>query len=292
MSENISNQTELLLREVLNETLLRDIFLFIFLYIFILVQGWDNLFLLLFPIISFSFALFFRVIGTNKKRLMDNNSLVFYNPIGIESKNADRLVFISLLQLILLFWIGAESIYHPQLIDEFGLYFNIAYFLIYSFGFYWIFIGIWNDCKIIIDLSNFEENNFENKKLIVSELKFNKIKLISHLNIIVFLLLNIINFVFILFNILGFSLNFSQTLPGTGIEDSEPLYLPYIVLIIMIAFPLITSIFLRIIYNEVSFFSEIELETKISSLPLELQNQIIENLKIINKKSIHNSSAK
>ena len=217
---------------------------------------------------------------------MGNNRLIYYNPIGIESKNANRLIFISLLQSILLFWIGAESIYHPQLIDDFSLYFNIVYFLIYSFGFFWIFLGIWNDCKIVIDLSNFEVNNLEVKKIIISELKFNKIRLISYFNIIVFILLNLINVILILFNLLGINMNITEILPGTGIEDSEPLYVPYTVLIIMIAFPLLTIIFLKIIYDEVSFFSEIEIKSEISNLPLELQTQIIENLKHINKKSL------
>ena len=291
MSEDNSNQTVLLLREVLNEGLLRDMFLFVILYIFILIQEWDNLLLLLFPIISFSFALFFRVIGTNKKRLKGENSLVYYNPLGVENKNANRLIFVSLLQSILLFWFGAESIYHPQLIDDFSLYFNIMYFLIYSFGFFWIFLGIWNDCKIIIDLNNFKDNNLEAKKIIISELKFKKIKLISYLNILFFLVLNLINLILILTNISGITLSFTVSLPGTGIEGSEPLNVPYSVLIVMISFPLITSIFLKIIYDEVSFFSEIEIKSKISSLPLELQTQIIENLKFINKKSIYESSS-
>ncbi|TFG13165.1 MAG: hypothetical protein EU531_09985, partial [Promethearchaeota archaeon] len=189
MSENNTNQSELLLREILNEALVRDSFLFIILYLFILAQGWDNLLLLLFPIISISFALFFRVIGTNKKKILYKKQLIFYNPLGAENKNADRLIFIALLQLILLFWIGAESIYHPQLVNDFGLYFNLIYFLIYSFGFFWIFLGIWDYCKIVIDLSeidlsDFKQTSAEYKRVVISELKLGKIELISYLNIV------------------------------------------------------------------------------------------------------------
>lgn len=286
MSENNTNHIELLLREVLNEALLRDLFLFIILYIFILAQGWGSLLLLLYPIISFSFALFFRIIGTNKKRLIDDNNLVYYNPMGIENKNANRLVFVSQLQLILLFWIGAESIYHPQLIDDFSLYFNIAYFLIYSFGFFWIFIGIWSNCKIVVDLNELEETNLEEKKQVISELKFNRIKFISYLNIFVFVLLNLINAIFILLIDLGINISFTEILPGTGIEDSEPLYLPYSVLLILISFPLIAGILTKVVYDEVSCLSKAEVISKINSLPAEIQTQIIENLKSINRKSL------
>jgi len=291
MSENNTNQSELLLREILNDALVRDLFLFIILYLFILAQGWDNLLLLLFPIISFSFALFFRVIGTNKKKILYNKHLIFYNPLGAENKNADRLVFVALLQLILLFWIGAESIYHPQLVNDFGLYFNLTYFLIYSFGFFWIFLGIWDYCRIVIDLSeidlrDFKQTSAEYKRVVISELKLGKIELISYLNIVLFLVLNLFNIIFILIDLLGISIGFFGNLPGSGIEESEALYLPFSVFIILITFPLTTVIFLQVIYKEVNSFSEIDFNTKISRLPVEIQTQVIKNLKNVNKKFI------
>jgi hypothetical protein len=284
MSENNSNDQELGLRELLNETLLRDLILFILLYLFILAQGWDNFLLLLFPIISFSFAIFFRVIGTNKTRVLNKKNLVFYNPLGAENKNADRLVFVALFQLILLFWIGAESIYHPQLTDDFSLYFNIAYFLIFSFGFLWIFLGIWDYCQIIIDLSEFEKRGLEYKKVVISELSLGKIKIISYLNIAIFLTLSLLHILLILINLIDIRIGFFGNLPGTGIEDSEPLYFPITVLLIIITFPLLAVIFLHVIYKEINSFSEIEFNTKVSSLPMDIKNQVVENLKTINKK--------
>jgi len=284
MSENNSNDQELGLRELLNETLLRDLILFILLYLFILAQGWDNFLLLLFPIISFSFAIFFRVIGTNKTRVLNKKNLVFYNPLGAENKNADRLVFVALFQLILLFWIGGESIYHPQLTDDFSLYFNIAYFLIFSFGFLWIFLGIWDYCQIIIDLSEFEKRGLEYKKVVISELSLGKIKIISYLNIAIFLTLSLLHILLILINLIDIRIGFFGNLPGTGIEDSEPLYFPITVLLIIIIFPLLAVIFLHVIYKEINSFSEIEFNTKVSSLPMDIKNQVVENLKTINKK--------
>ncbi|GAG65137.1 unnamed protein product, partial [marine sediment metagenome] len=60
MNENNSKEDFLRVRELLNETLLRDAFIFAILYLFILSQSWKNIFLLLFPIITFGFSLFFR----------------------------------------------------------------------------------------------------------------------------------------------------------------------------------------------------------------------------------------
>ena len=290
MSENNSDQTKLLLREVLNETILRDFLLFILLYLFILAQNWNNLLLLLFPIIIFSFALFFRIIGTNKKKLMDAENLISYNPIGVENRIADRLVFISLLILILLFWIGAESLYHPQLVDEFGLYFNLIYFLLYSFGFFWIFYGIWDNCKIIANLSGLENNNQENKRLLIVELGFNKIKLISYLNISIFIVLNLINTILTIFIFSGAEIGFPSNLPGTGLEDSQPLILSYSVWIILIAFPIVSIYFLISIYRDINNLSETEFKSKIDSLPNEIQEKIINNLKAIRQKLNQNSN--
>ncbi|GAH83973.1 unnamed protein product [marine sediment metagenome] len=76
MSENNSDEKYLLLRELLNETLLRDIIIFIILYLFVLAQSWENLFLLLFPIITFAYSVFFRIINTNKWRTTSNSTLI------------------------------------------------------------------------------------------------------------------------------------------------------------------------------------------------------------------------
>lgn len=290
MSEKNSDQPELLLREALNETILRDVLLFILLYLFMLVQNWDNLLLLLFPIITFCFALFFRIIGTNKHRLIDKQNLISYNPLGAEKKNADRLVFISLLELILLFWIGAESLYHPQLVDDFGFYFSLIYFMLYSFGFFWIFFGIWNNCKIITNLNGLENNESRYKKLLISELGFNKIKLISYLNILIFIAFNLINTILTILVFFGAEIGFPSNLPGTGIEDSQPLFLSYSVWIMLIAFPIASIFYLISIYRDVNSFSEIEFKSKINSLPKEIQEKIINSLKAINQKLNKNST--
>jgi len=49
MSNKNTKQEFLLLRELLSESLLRDLILFVIFYLFILAQSWKNIFLLLFP---------------------------------------------------------------------------------------------------------------------------------------------------------------------------------------------------------------------------------------------------
>ncbi|MEJ2294595.1 MAG: hypothetical protein P8Y23_07465 [Candidatus Lokiarchaeota archaeon] len=284
MSERNSDHNDLRLREILNEQILRDIILFILFYLLLLTQGWDTLFLLLFPIITFSFALFFRIIATNKRKGRGVKNLISYNPLGAENKYADRLVFISIIQLILLFWLGAESLYHPQLIDDFEFYFNLSYFLIYSFGFFWLFIGIWKYCRIVIDISGLKEDKRGFKEILVSELGFNKVKIISYLNIVVFIILNCLNIIFIIMIDFNFNFGFPNNLPGTGIEESKPLHLPYLVWGILLIFPVISGIFLRSIYKDVTNFSEQDFRSHIGDIPEEIQNQIIRSMKNVNKK--------
>jgi len=293
MSENNSDENYLLLRELLNETLLRDIIIFIILYLFILAQSWVNLFLLLFPIITFAYSVFFRIINTNKWRTTSNSTQIIYNPIGLEKKHANRLFFTSILQLILLFWIGAESYYHPQLIQSYDLFFNIIFNFLYTFGFYWILIDVWNYSKIVIRLKN---NNNElstqaqNNALlkneldkVISHLKLKSFKIVSIVNLSTFIFLNILNISFTLF-IDNTVSRFSYYLPGTGIEGSLPLNISVISFLIVIISPLIASFLLIFIYKDLNTINHADFEYILEKLPEENRKNIIENLIKINKK--------
>jgi len=110
MSEHNIKEFFLPFRNLIRESLIRDIIIFTFIFILTNTQGWDGIFLILFPLITFGFSLFFRIINTNKWRTEFENSLIIYNPLGLESKHANRLFFSALFQLILIFWIGAESL--------------------------------------------------------------------------------------------------------------------------------------------------------------------------------------
>jgi len=293
MSEKNSDENFLLLRELLTETLLRDIITFIILYLFVLAQSWENLFLLLFPIITFAYSVFFRIINTNKWRTTSNSTQITYNPIGLEKKHANRLFFTSILQLILLFWIGAESYYHPQLIQSYDLFFNIIFNFLYTFGFYWILIDIWNYSKIVIRLkSNKLSTQAQNNTLlksdlvkVISHLKLKGFKIVSIVNLSTFIFLNVLNISFTLF-IENTVSRVSYYLPGTGIEGSLPLNISVISFLIVIISPLVASFLLIFIYKDLNKINHTDFENLLEELPEENRKNIIENLTKINKKRI------
>jgi len=281
MSEKNTKQEFLLLRELFNESLLRDLIIFVIFYLFILAQSWKNIFLLLFPVITYTFSLFFRIISANKWRISIYDNTITYNPLGLEKKHANRLTFIAILQLILLFWIGGESYYHPQLIQIYDFFFNIMFNFIYTFGFYWILIDIWKYSKITIETRSSIE---ENSGILVNHLNLKNFKLIYLINLCTFILLNFLNLgIVILTEINGF-LGIMYLLPGTGIESSLPLKISASSLLIIVISPLIAILLFYLIYKRISSIIPSELKEKLQLLPESKQNNIIETLKKINHK--------
>ncbi|MBY9008457.1 MAG: hypothetical protein KGD74_01165 [Candidatus Lokiarchaeota archaeon] len=281
MSEKKTKQEFLLLRELLNESLLRDLIIFVIFYLFILAQSWKNIFLLLFPVITYTFSLFFRLINTNKWRLSIYDNTITYNPLGLEKKHANRLFFTTALQLILLFWIGGESYYHPQLIQTYDFFFNIIFNFIYTFGFYWILIDIWKYSKITIETRSSIEGN---SGILLNHLNLKNFKIIYLLNLGTFFLLNILNLgIVILTEINGF-LGILYLLPGTGIESSMPLKISASSFLNIVFSPLIAILLFYLIYKKISSMNPSELIEKLQLLPESEQNNIIETLKNINHK--------
>jgi len=278
MIENNSKEDFLKVRELLNESLFRDVFVFVFLYLFVLTQSWINIFLLLFPIITFSFSIFFRIINSNKYRIFLEHNLIRYNPLGLEKKHASRLNFTALLQLILLFWIGEESYYHPQLIQTYGLFFNTLFTFFFTFGFYWILIDVWKYSKITIRLKN------DNMEKVISYLQIRTFKLISVVNLGTFLILNFLNILFALLINNSIVSGFSYILPGTGVENSLPLEIPILSVLIIWISPLSASILLILIYKHLNNINPSELANYLKEIPEENRKLIIQNFREINKK--------
>ena len=281
MSEKNTDQEFLLLRELLNESLLRDLIIFVVFFLFILAQSWKNIFLLLFPVITYAFSLFFRLINANKWRLSFYDNTITYNPLGSEKKHANRLIFTALLQLVLLFWIGGESYYHPQLIQTYDFFFNILFNFIFTFGFYWILIDIWKYAKITIKISGNIEGDSE---ILVNRLKLKKFKLIYLINLSTFILLNILNLVIVILNEINGFFDIIYILPGTGIESSLPLKIPVSSLLNIVISPLLAILLFYLIYKNISSINHSELLEKLQLLPESKQNNIIETLKNINHK--------
>jgi len=278
MSEDNSNKGFLRVREILNETLIRDVFIFVVFYLFILSQSWTNIFLLMFPIITFSFSFFFRIVNTNKHRFILVTDLIIYNPLGLEKKHANRLNFTISLQLILLFWIGAESLYHPHLIQTYDLFFVFLFPLTFSFGFYWILIDVWRYATIAIRLEKTKKDKT------ISMLNVRRFRLISIANLITFIILNVLNIFFGILIENDLLLGFSYYLPGTGIENSSPLTISIIPFIIIIFSPILASVLLFLIYKDLNSITPADLSNFFKELPEEIRKQLNENFSKINTK--------
>lgn len=281
MNENNTNGDYLPLKDILNENMLRDIIIFVVLFLFILTQSWNDLLLLVFPLILFTMSITFRIIHTNKWRIISANGMILYNPLGSEKKHADRLHFSSILLLVLLFWIGSESIYHPQMIDNYNLYFNIIFIFIYTFGFYWIILDIWKNAKI--EINSREEPDHKIYSIISSLGRENSIHL-SIYNLIIFIILNVVNISITFFININLMPYIPYILPGTGIEGSLPLKISGFYLFFMIISPCLTIVFLFLIYRNIQAVNTDLFDEIIQHLPESKKIEILQNLSNISKK--------
>lgn len=280
----MSIKNKLQFKELISESLLRDLILFSFLFILVIAQDWDNILLLLFPLITFVFALFFKMIDTIRQESQNDDTLIIYNPLGSEKVSSHRLNFSAFIQLILLFWFGAESLYHPQLIDNYYIYFISIFIFFYTFGFYSVFIDLWKYSKIEIKIENKNSREVhDNLDNVISFLKMKSFKIISIINLLVFIILNAMNILFAFLTFDKIMPGFEYTLPGTGFENSEPITLSFIIYAIITTPPLISIAFLSINYKDINNFSSEKLNKILSSLPKGTQNKIIENLILLNE---------
>jgi len=284
MSEDNNNNFYLSIKDLINETLGRDLIIFSFLFLLVITQVWENISLLLFPLITFAFSVFFRIVNTNKWRTEFEERPIIYNPIGLEKKHANRLFFCALFQLILLFWIGAESLYNPHIVDQYFLYFNLLFIFLYTFGFFWIFIDLWKHSKVEIILSGINKENPKTYDSIISFLKIKNFRLIALINLSVFIALNILN------SILSITPNqdplfrIQLNLPGTGSGGSDPMTTSSLIYFILLISPLFAVISLILTYRDVNNFNKEELDKILEPLPKNIQIIIIEHLKALDKK--------
>ena len=73
-------------------------------------------------------------------------------------------------------------------------------------------------------------------------------------------------------------------LPGTYIEDSEPIDLPIIIYGIIVISPLLTTIFLFLTYRDIKDINRMKFNKIIGQLSSDVQDKIKENLQKLNKK--------
>ena len=289
MSDQVENDEYLSIRELFSERTLRDLILFFSLVVFIISQEWESILLLLFPLFTFSYSVFFRLLDENKWRTKFHNSPIVYSPLGSERKHANRFIFSALLLSIFLFWFGAESMYHPQLIENYSLFFLLLFFFIYTFTYFWIFIDLWKYCRIKIEVKKEigpEVKNIEQYSHLFQVLRMNVFKRIIYFSLFTFLALNILNLILTLFLYNGIMSGFNFYLPGTGLEGSEPLTLQFFVYILLIIPPIISVLLLVMVYKDINRIEIDKLKEVINRIPEKLRLILLEQIKILNNKLI------
>lgn len=289
---NEKNNHYLSFKEIITESIIRDLVLFTLLFLFVAAQNWDNILLVLFPLITFTFSLFFRIISSSKHRTRFQHSYILYNPLGLEKLNANRLFFSSILQLTLIFWFGAESLYNPHLVEGYLAYFIGFFIFFYTFGFFLIFIDLWKYTKIKIITTKLDDSLTKQNEIefaadlnnVVAFLNFKYYKLISFINIITFIILNTTNVISLVLleniPVLGFQLS----LPGSGSVNLGSISVSYIFYGILVIPPLLSVAIFFLNYKKINLFNFEKLNEILEPLPKNLQIKIVESLKSLNRK--------
>ncbi len=284
MSEKNNNNHYLSLKDVISESLLRDSILFTFLFLLILTQGWENILLLLFPLFTFTFSLFFRILSSNKLKTEFMNGFIFYNPLGLERKTANRFFYCTLFQQILIFWIGGESLYNSHIVQNYFTFFLGFLVFLYTFSFFWIFIDSWKYTKIEILTDKSKDNSIsslsKDVKKIISFLTLQNIKLIAYITLLIFISINILNIIILLIPIYS-NIGIQVILPG-----SQILTIPYFFLGFLFISPAITIIILIKNYRIINKINKKKLDKILELLPRNIQIGITENLKALRIKII------
>ncbi|UCC18786.1 MAG: hypothetical protein JSV62_11845 [Promethearchaeota archaeon] len=286
MKEKNNKHQYLSIKELFSEILLRDILLFIFLFVLVVIQRWNNILPLLFPLVNFIFSIFFRILSTNRRRTEFKNSIILYNPLGLEKKHANRLFFCAIFQLILIFWLGAESLYNPHIVHWYAMFFFGILIFIYTFSFFWIFIDLWKYSKIEILKKDQGDNLTQDFKSqfasdlnnLISFLNPKNFKLVSFTSLSVFIGLNILDIILI-FSIGLDSFSIELTLPGYQIITLSCMLYGFLIIS-----PSLTILLLIYIYKAVNNFRVDTIYELIKTFPRNIQIKIIENVKVLNNK--------
>jgi hypothetical protein len=156
---NTYNISQILKKLFKKENFIRPFIIFFVIYLFGIVQNWGSIIFFLFPIITFGFFIFFKVIEVSKEYTNVKGSNLSFNPIGDEGVIANRLFFCSLLELIIVFAMGTESLYHPQLINNYFIFYVLPVVLIYIFSIYYSFYDLGMNATIVVALNSETSNN-------------------------------------------------------------------------------------------------------------------------------------
>ncbi|MFX0072002.1 MAG: hypothetical protein ACFFAO_13010, partial [Candidatus Hermodarchaeota archaeon] len=134
---------------------------------------------------------------------------------------------------------------------------------------------------------NKSQNNLETVKnydKVISFLKMKSFKMISIINFLVFITLNLFNLIFAFLIISEILPGIKYSLPGTGIEGSEPIAISHFTYFLIIISPTMATLFLIHIYKDINKIDYDQFNKILATLPKPVQKNILENLILLNKK--------
>lgn len=271
-------------RVLFHKDILLKVAIFLGGYVLILSQNWVSLSLILCPVISFGFALFFQIISNNKKITELKKSSIVFSPIGEERTNSNILVICSYLNLALVFIMGLDSFVHPQLIDNYFLLFLTVIVFIYGFGFFFLIIRVLSTGKVLMtpneksDLINKDPLN--NPERVISFVKVGAFKKISIINLAIFAstLALTLSLSYLTFDDILPGLSFYH--PGTGLEASQPVSISIMLYIDIMVSPIVSCWLLYSTYHKVATISDASVERTTKDLSKDLKKKIEHDLSI------------
>ncbi len=123
------------------EKLWRELVLFGILFAALILQGWSDFLLPLFPLLFFTIAILIRALQCGQ----EINYRGLTKPlasVGIKDVLADRLEFTGILTLFTVLVQGYESLAHPQMAATLAPYFFEILMVTYLIGYYQLFVGL------------------------------------------------------------------------------------------------------------------------------------------------------
>ncbi|MDX1799252.1 MAG: hypothetical protein R3255_11435, partial [Candidatus Lokiarchaeia archaeon] len=235
-------------------------------------------------LITFAFSLFFRILSSGKLKTEFTNSIIIYNPLGLEKKSANRLFYCTLFQLILIFWIGSESLYDSHIVQNYYSFFLGFLVFLYTFSFFWIFTDSWKYTKIEIIDELSKDNSISlpsgDEKKILTYLSLQNIKFVAYITFLIFISINILN-ILMLFITNYTNIGMQVILPG-----SQILTISYLLFGFLFISPSIAVFILIKNYKIINKINKKKLENILESLPRNVQIKITENLKALKIKKI------
>lgn len=258
---------------------------FIPLYILNIYLAWPQIYLLLFPLILFCFGLFFVGIYFGKDQIQIPLEPITINPYGDEFFLSKIFFGCSIMLNVILTLFGVDTLYYPQLVDNYGIFFLIPIIIIYHTIWFWIPWNIFFKSYLKINKIsklNKESQEYQSKqdeKIILQKLSNKQIKKYVIRNLVIFIAL--LGWFFIE-NMVILTLNTGMwiqkiAVPGTLIPYSEYVSISGTIWIILIVDPILFVIEYTLIVNHIISKKQIQkdkLLNNIKDLP-ELEKRYI-----------------